>query len=1071
MHKLAELCVRRPVFATMLVLSLTVIGGFSFIGLGVDLLPNVDVPTVAVTVINPGASPEQIETEITKNIEGAVNTISGIDELRSSSVEGQSRVMLRFVLEKNGDVAAQEVRDKVNLVIPDLPETALAPVIQKFDPGAMPVLQIVVSSDLPLREVTEIADEQIKQRLESISGVGQVQIVGGARREIQVRLDPERMGAYGVTVSDVASALRQQNVELPGGRIERGAEELTVRTMGRLADAREFKDIAVANRNAYVVRINDIATVVDGQEELRTAAFLNGKAAVSLVVSKQSGLNTVTVAAEVKRRLAAITPTLPAGVRADIVMDQSTFIEAAVRSLEHHLLLGSLLASIVIFFFLANITTTIISAIAIPVSIISTFFLMRMMGYTLNQLTMLALTLMVGVVIDDAIIVLENIYRYVEEKGMAPFDAAIAGTKEIGLAVMATTLSLMAVFVPVGFMGGIVGRFMSSFGLTAAFAIGVSLLVSFTLTPMLCSRFIKVPAHGPAGGHRGSKDTPFFRPIDRAYTAMLRWSMAHRWTVVLTCALVIISIVPLFMAIGKNFVPDDDRSEFQVTVRTPEGSGLAATLTVLERVAGDLRAYPEVTDTLSTIGGGTASINPGGIGGAAGVNSGSILVKLVEKDRRRASQQDVMVRARDLLRQYPDKLQTSVQAAGGAGGGGGAGVQYSVTGPDLIELAKMSDTMLTKIRELPDAVDVDTSLVIGKPELRIEIDRQRAADLGVRVQDIAQALNVLVGGENVTTFNVGNNQYDVTLRGAERFRSSLDGLERLTVGSTRRGSVPIAELVRIVPGTGPSAVERLNRQRQVTLSAQIAPGASQASLMSQIDGIVAGLDLPPGYTAAPAGQSVELARTATYFIIAISLSFIFMYIVLAAQFESFIHPITILLTLPLAVPFGILSLLVAGQTINIFAGLGLLLLFGIVTKNAILQIDHTIGLRASGLGRDEAIMRANQERLRPILMTTIALVAGMLPLILSNDAGAATNRSIGVLVAGGQSLCLLLTLLAVPVFYSLFDDAQNLLFSFRTESRKDRLGTRTPVGRVGSVLTGGLASVGAPSPASEDGRD
>src|SRR5262245_28855838 len=348
MHKLAELCVRRPVFATMLVLSLTVIGGYSFIGLGVDLLPNVDVPTVAVTIINPGASPEQIETEITKNIEGAVNTISGIDELRSSSIEGQSRVTLRFVLEKNGDVAAQEVRDKINLVIPDLPDTALAPVITKFDPGAMPVLQIVVSSDLPLREVTEIADLQIKQRLESISGVGQVSIVGGARREIQVRLDPERMRAFAVTVPEVAAALRQQNIELPGGRIERGSQELTVRTMGRLTDVNDFKDIAVANRNAYVVRIRDIATVVDGQEELRTAAFLNGKASVTLVVSKQSGLNTVTVADEVKRRLASIVPTLPPGIRADIVMDQSTFIEAAVRSLEHHLLLGSLLASIVI---------------------------------------------------------------------------------------------------------------------------------------------------------------------------------------------------------------------------------------------------------------------------------------------------------------------------------------------------------------------------------------------------------------------------------------------------------------------------------------------------------------------------------------------------------------------------------------------------------------------------------------------------------------------------------------------------------------------------------------------------
>jgi HAE1 family hydrophobic/amphiphilic exporter-1 len=606
---------------------------------------------------------------------------------------------------------------------------------------------------------------------------------------------------------------------------------------------------------------------------------------------------------------------------------------------------------------------------------------------------------------------------------------------------------------------------MSSFGLTAAFAIGVSLIVSFTLTPMLCSRFIKIkPDDGKRGAHHTSKESPFFHPILRVYTAMLRWSMAHRAVVVATCALVIFSIVPLFMRIGKNFVPDDDRSEYQVTLRTPEGSGLAATLTVLERVAADLRRFPEVTDTLSTIGGGTMGMNPMGTGGASGVNSGSILVKLVDRNRREVSQQDMMVRTRELLEQYPDELITSVQPSGGPGGGGGSAVQYSVAGPDLQELGRISAAMLAKLRALPDAVDVDTSLVIGKPELRVEIDRPRAADLGVRVQDIAQALNILIGGGNVTTFNVGNNQYDVTLRAEEKVRSSLEGLQRITVASSKRGLVPLADVVRIVPGTGPSAIERLNRQRQVTLTAQMAPNASQASLMSQIDAIVADLNLPAGYAAAPAGQSVELARTATYFIIAIALSFIFMYVVLAAQFESFIHPVTILLTLPLAVPFGILSLLAAGLTVNIFAGLGLLLLFGIVKKNAILQIDHTIGLRASGLSRSEAILRANQERLRPILMTTIALVAGMLPLIFSNEAGMATNRSIGVLVAGGQTLCLLLTLLAVPVFYSLFDDLQEFVLRRRVAPARTVAQPRAQ-DAIASALQGGFAT---PRAAGED---
>jgi hydrophobic/amphiphilic exporter-1 (mainly G- bacteria), HAE1 family len=932
-------------------------------------------------------------------------------------------------------VAAQEVRDRVALVAAKLPETAEPPVIQKFDPGAMPILQIAVSGNLPLRDLTKIADEQIKERLESLSGVGQVQLVGGADREIQIVLNPDAMRSFHVTLTEVAAALRQQNLELPAGRIPQGSQELTVRTMGKITDPQDFRAVPVADRAGYVVRLQDIAEVVDGQEELRSASFLNGKTAVTLVVQKQSGQNSVTVADAVKARLATLTASLPPGVSASVNNDQSMFIRAAISSLEEHLVLGSILASIVVFFFLANLRTTLIAAIAIPTSIVSTFALIAAMGYTLNQLTMLALTLMVGVVIDDAIIVLENIYRYIEEKGMAPFEAAIEGTREIGLAVMATTLSLMAVFVPVGFMGGMVGRFMSSFGLTAAFAVGVSLLVSFTLTPMLSSRFIKV-RHG-RGAH-DSKDSIFFRPIDRSYMAMLRWSMAHRWAVVVVCALVIASIVPLFQAIGKGFTPTDDRSEFQVTVRAPEGSSLAATTTILERIAADLRQFPEVLDTLTTVGasagGGMAAMMGGG--SAPSVNAGSIHVTLRPIEARKASQEEVMVRVREVFRRYPGELRTSIQESGG--GGGGMGVQYTVRGPDLARLAEYSETLVSQVRALPIAVDADTSLVIGRPELRVEIDRQRAADLGIRVQDIAQALNMLVGGSKTTSYYVGDDQYNVTVRASQRFRSSVDGLANMTIASSR-GPVTLGEVVRIERSSGPSSIQRLNRERQMTLSANVAPGSSQQELIAAFEQLVADLKMPADYVAEPSGQSAELARTATSFVVAISLSFIFMYIVLAAQFESFLHPITILLTLPLAVPFGLLSLLIAGDTVNIFSGLGLLLLFGIVKKNAILQIDHTNGLRAKGLPRLEAILQANRDRLRPILMTTLALVAGMIPLVVSGGVGSATNRSIGILVVGGQSLCLLLTLLAVPVFYSLFDDLQTLTGFARLRRRTGNL--------------------------------
>jgi HAE1 family hydrophobic/amphiphilic exporter-1 len=652
---------------------------------------------------------------------------------------------------------------------------------------------------------------------------------------------------------------------------------------------------------------------------------------------------------------------------------------------------------------------------------------MAAMGFTLNQITMLALTLMVGIVIDDAIVVLENIFRFIEEKGVPPFQAAIEGTKEIGLAVMATTLSLLAVFLPVGFMGGIVGRFMSSFGLTSSFAIAVSLLVSFTLTPMLAARLIKrsddekeraLEKHTEPADH-GSKESRFYRPIDRTYTKLLTWSMAHRWVVVVACVIVIVSIVPLFMFVGKNFLPVDDQAQFELNVRAPEGYSLANTSNLAERIAADVRKLSGVTDTLVTIGGGQQEQ----------VNVASIYVKLVPIGERKISQQALMVRARNevlakYLKQYPGQLRTSVQQVAAISGGGfrNADIQYVIGGPDLDKLTQYSNALLEKMKTIPDVVDADSTLISGKPELRVEIDRARAADLGVRVGDIAQALNSLVAGQKVSTFNAGTDQYDVRVRSVGEFRTSVEGLKRMIVSSTKVGWVSLDNLVRVDEGTGPAAIDRLNRKRQVTLLANIRPGGSQAAVIQKMNDFAKEINIDPAYSTGLAGRSKELGRAGYYFVLAFILSFVFMYMVLAAQFESFIHPVTILLTLPLAIPFGILALLLTGQTVNIFSGLGLLLLFGVVKKNAILQIDHTNQLRARGMERLEAIIRANRDRLRPILMTTIALVAGMLPLTISTGPGSGTNRSIGVLVVGGQTLCLLLTLLAVPVFYSLFDD-------------------------------------------------
>jgi HAE1 family hydrophobic/amphiphilic exporter-1 len=1037
MQWLAEVCVKRPVFATMLILSLTVVGAFSFFSLGVDLFPKIDFPTITITVINPGASPQEIETEVTEKIEEAVNTISGIDELRSTSVEGISQVFVVFVLEKDVNVAAQEVENRVQTVIPNLPETAEQPTVQKLDTDAAPVLRIVVSAPTSLRDITEVAKDKIKERIESINGVGQVSIIGGRERQINVWIDPDKMRSYGISAVEVSNALRIQNQEFPSGRLDEGGTETALRTLGKIQKPEEFADVVVATRGTYSVKIRDIGNIEDGAEELRTEARLNGQPAVTMVVSKQSGQNTVAVARALKARLKEIEPTLPRDYRMQVIGDNSLFIENSLNAIEEHLIVGGLLAVIVVFLFLWNFRSTIIAALAIPVSIVSTFALMYAMGYTLNQITMLSLTLMVGIVIDDAIVVLENIYRFVDEKGMDPFQAAIEGTREIGLAVLATTLSLMAVFVPIGFMSGIVGRFMSSFGLTSAFAIGVSLIVSFTLTPMLAARLIKrkVDHRNRKAGenairgdgmieagqqnsrtenHSTSKNSGFYRYIDRSYTWLLEFSMARRWLIVGLCALVFLSIIPLFMFVGKNFLPTDDQSQFEISIRAPEGYSLPATSALFEKIATDVRKIEGVRDTLTTIGGGQQQT----------VNSGTIYVRLSEIADRAKSQEQLMVRTRDILKNYPPELRTGVQPVQAFSGGGfrNANVQFLISGPDLKKLEEYSAKLLEKMKTIPDAVDVDSTLISGKPELQLEVNRETAADLGVRIGDVSQALNTLVAGTEATTFNQGTDQYEVRVRAINNFRTNIEGLKRLVVPSTKMGLVSLDRLVKVKEGTGPSSVDRLNRQRQVTLLANTKPGGSATSITAAVDGFVKELNLPTGYSTGYVGQSKELGKSLFYFALAISLSFIFMYIVLAAQFESFIHPVTILLTLPLSIPFGILSLLVMGQTVNIFSGLGLLLLFGVVKKNAILQIDHTNHLRVSGMNRYDAIIQANRDRLRPILMTTIALVAGMIPLVLSTGAGAGTNRSIGVLVVGGQSLCLLLTLLAVPVFYSLFDD-------------------------------------------------
>jgi len=999
--KIAEICVKRPVFAVMLIAFLVTLGVFSFRSLGVDLFPKVDPATVNVTVNLPGSSPDEMVSSVVLPLEDAISSVSGIDEMMVRATEGSASITTTFKLERDIETATQDVREKVSTSLGNLPPNILPPIIKQVDPDSDPILTVVVSGSINRRELTEIADKIVRRGIQTVDGVGAVDLVGGQNREIRVLIDAQRLIAHSLTVTQLRDALVNENIEEPGGHMIRGPEQVGLRTLGRITSAEQFGDVIVAYRGGAPVRVRDVAQVEDGAEELRIWAMLDGKDVVSVQVTRQAGTNSVQIADEVKRRVELLKNQVPPGVQLQVIGDISTFIKASIDSLLEHLILGSVMASIVVLLFIRNLRAVVIASVAIPASVISTFTLMKYMNFTLNNMTLLALTLAVGIVIDDAIIVLENIFRYMEEKGVRPMEAAIQGTKEIGLAVMATTLSLVIIFLPIAFMTGYARRYVNPFGWTMALSILVSMLVSFTLTPMMSSRLLKVDS---SSGHARSRESKFVQWLERSYLRALNWSLDHRLVLVAVCVLVFLSSIPLHNLVGRDWVPFDDQNELNAGVDFPEGQSLDRTIAAFTEMAKRVSTIPEVVFVEAYTQGLTYH--------------GHLYISLKDRSQRSRSSADIGQDVRKVLAPFSNAA-VSVRLPSVLGGENYAPIRAIIRGPDIKKLAVYGQRAAQKMSEWPGMLDASPDLKLNKPELQVKVDRQRAADLGVRMTDVASAVRLLYSGQDqISTFKEGSEEYPVTMQLIPEQRDNLDVLAQLMVPSAKQGQVRLESLASIERGNGPITISRYNRQFQVGILANVVQGYPLDAAADATRRAILSLHLPPGYSFGFSGPVRILDETTVNMILAVSLASIFMYMVLAAQFESFSYPFIIMLTLPLSIPFALFSLWITHRSLNLWSMLGVFLLLGIVKKNGILQVDYANRLRREGIALREALLEANRVRLRPILMTTFSIVAGLIPVALGTGVGSEQRAAIAVTIIGGQTLCLGLPLLVVPVAYS-----------------------------------------------------
>ncbi|MBL0727139.1 efflux RND transporter permease subunit [Piscinibacter sp. HJYY11] len=1025
--------ISNPVMATMVMLAFVVLGLFSVKRLAVDQFPNVDFPTVVVQMDYPGASPEIVEAEITRKVEEAVNTIAGINALSSRSYEGSSVVIVEFNLDVDGRKAADDVREKIALIRPNLRDEVKEPRIFRFDPQSAPIFNVAVLSPegkKSSQELTTWATQVLQKRLENVRGVGSVTVVGGVKRQVNLYLRPAALEAMGVSVDQVLAAVRSENQELPMGALQSREQERVVQINARLKRPEEFRDIVVARRGGNAIKLWQVADVVDGPQEIESLALYNGQRTVLLSVQKSQGENTIAVVDGLLAALKDVAPLVPQGVKVEVNRDNSRSIRVSVANVTQTLIEGAVLTVLIVFLFLNSWRSTVITGLTLPIALIGTFLFMYLFGFTINGITMMALSLCVGLLIDDAIVVRENIVRHVQ-MGKSPMQASLDGTAEIGLAVLATTLSIVAVFLPIGFMGGIVGKFFHQFGITIVAAVLISMFVSFTLDPMLSSVWHDPQAH--EHGRQGPPVTLYDKTIGRvtgwfdrltgwlsdAYQQILGWSLKHKLKTLLVALATFVGSFFLIPILGAEFIPKADFSETQINFYTPVGSSLETTEARAKQIDAALRELPEVRHTVTTING----------AGSPGKIYGAVYVRLVDRKDRQRSVDQLTGPLRERLARIPGITVTNI---GVTDLGGGKSLQFSIQGPDLAELERLSNLVMPKLREIPGLVDLDTTLKANKPTVSIDVKREAAADLGLNVNALAGTLRTLVAGTTAGNWRAPDGEnYDVNVRVTPEARVAVDDLLRvpINVAAAPDGSpriVRLSQVAEVTPSTGLNQINRRDLNREINVDAN-AYGRSAGEVSADIRRVLDTVAWPPGYRYSFGGSTKNMTESFQYAIGALALAIVFIYMILASQFKSFLQPIALMASLPLTLIGVVLTLLVFGSTLNMFSIIGIVMLMGLVTKNAILLVDFAIRSRAgengsAPMGREEALLHAAEVRLRPILMTTLAMVFGMVPLAFALSEGSEQRAPMGQAVIGGVITSSLLTLVVVPVIYCYLDD-------------------------------------------------